>query len=463
MDSSQLRDHLEPYGQSHILKFWDELPIDRQSALAEQIYSIDLAQVKELFDSQDAHESWSEIAAKAEPPPAITLEQFRDKPSYDAAYELGAEALRNGKVAMILTAGGQGSRLGFEHPKGMYPIGPISNCSLYQIILEKVRARSSQFGAPIPMFIMSSPPTHDESVRYLKEHQFFGFAPNDISVFCQGIMPAVDFDGKLILERKDQVFVSPDGHGGMLAAFEQSRCLEQVLDRGIEYIFYGQVDNPLIQACDPALIGYHIQAESEMTTQVVRKQDPLQKVGNVVSVDGRAQIIEYSDLPEDNARETNPDGSLKFWAGSIAVHIFNSSFLVRTSAQSDALPFHRATKKVPFIDELGNQTEPHAPNAIKFERFIFDLLSWANHAIVCEVDPQEGFCAVKNAPPATSETPQHVKQAISDLHSRWLAMADVCVEPGTTVEINPLFAVDAIQLAKKTDLPQIIDQPTYFN
>ncbi len=309
---------------------------------------------------------------------------------------------------------------------------------------------------------MSSPPTHDATSAFLAENQNFGLAEEDLHVFCQGTMPAVDRAGKLLLEEKGRVFVSPDGHGGMLAALAKSGCLQNMIDRGIEHVFYGQVDNPLVQICDPALIGYHIQHGSEMTSQVVRKNDPRQKVGNVVKVGDHVRIIEYSDLPEEHAAQTNEDGTLKLWAGSIAVHVFDTDFLVRSSQQPDSLPFHRANKKVPFIDGDGNRVDPEEPNAIKFERFIFDLLPTAKNAIVCEVDPAKGFCAVKNAPPAPSETPDHVKRAIVDLHTGWLKSAGIEIESGTPVEINPLFAIDAEQLAEKLPAGTKISSPTYL-
>ena len=309
---------------------------------------------------------------------------------------------------------------------------------------------------------MTSPPTHDESESFLREHDFFGFNQDDVQLFCQGVMPAVDENGKLMLASKDSIFVSPDGHGGTLAALDKNGILADMQQRGIKHVFYGQIDNPLIQVCDPTLLGYHILRQSEMTTQVVRKSDPLQKVGNVVSIDGVVQIIEYSDLPEQYARQTNPDGSLKLWAGSIAVHVFDLAFLLRANSSSESLPFHRARKKVPFIDAEGNQADPDSPNATKFEKFIFDLLPMANNAIVCEVDPAEGFCAVKNAAPAPSETPDHVKAAISALHTKWLIEAGIDVAAGVTVEINPLFAVDAAEVKSKAANIGSIQEDTYL-
>lgn len=462
-DATRLQPNLEAAGQHHLLAFWDSISSDQQRRLIEQIESIDLEQIKSLCGQQDAEDYWTKLASRAEVPPAITLADFNNPQSFARAYQLGADALAAGKVAMILTAGGQGSRLGFDYPKGMFPIGPVSGRSLYQVIIEHVLARANQFDSQVPLYIMTSPPTHDESAAYLREHDNFGFAAEDCRLFCQGTMPAVDKDGKLILGAKDSLFLSPDGHGGMLAALVNSGSLADMLDRGIEHVFYGQIDNPLMQVCNPAFIGYHIDAGSEMSTQVVRKHDPLQKVGNVVSVDGKVQIIEYSDLPEEYARQLNPDGSLKFWAGNIAVHIFSTEFLARTSVQADALPFHRANKKVPFVDAAGNIVQPAENNAIKFERFIFDLLPWAQNAIVCEVDPSEGFCAVKNAPPATSETPDHVKTAISELHKGWLKVVGADVAENAWVEINPLFAVDRVELAKKLKPGTRIEGSVYLS
>lgn len=460
---SELEEKLAPFKQSHVLRFWDELSESEQVALAEQINSLDLALIEKLFKEHAGAGQWEQLAAKADVPPAITLADFADKESYDQAYQTGCTALKSGKLGMILVAGGQGSRLGFNHPKGMFEIGPISNRTLYQMHFEQVLARSKQFGVSIPLYVMTSPPTHEETTNFLNENKFFGLAPDDVKIFCQGVMPAVDSNGKLLLETKSKIFASPDGHGGTLAALDKSGCLADSTARGIEHLFYGQVDNPLIQICDPALVGYHIKSGSEMTSQVVRKNEPTQKVGNVVVVDGQVQIIEYSDLPKKYAEQTNEDGSLKLWAGSIAVHIFALGFLKAAVGNADSLPFHRAKKKVPFINELGAKLKPTQPNAIKFEKFIFDLLPSAKNAIVCEVDPADGFCAVKNAAPAESETPEHVRAAISALHTRWLESAGAIVEEGTQIEINPLYATDAKLLAGKIESGLTFNKPTYLN
>ena len=435
---------------------------NRKPQLAASLAKIDFQQLSNLFKKSFSESSWADLAARATVPPAKTLADFAAGESYSKARAAGEELLRGGKVATVIVAGGQGSRLGFDHPKGMYPIGPLSDRTLFQIFFENIKARGAEFGATIPLYIMTSPPTHVETIEFLTANDWFGIPEKDVRVFCQGTMPAVDEDGKLLLQTKGEIFQSPDGHGGTLKALEVSGCLEDMKSRGIEHLFYAQIDNPLVQICHPALLGYHALANSEMTTQVVRKVEPLQKVGNVVEVDGVVQIIEYSDLPEEHARLTNDDGSLKLWAGNIAVHIFSVDFLNRSLADADSLPFHRAHKKVPFVDANGEMVKPESPNAFKFEKFIFDLLPLAKNAIVCEVDPAEGFCAVKNAPPAPSETPQHVKDAIVSLHKSWLESAGAKVADGVKVEISPMLPPIAKPSQRRLN-PEQRSTPTNFS
>jgi UDP-N-acetylglucosamine/UDP-N-acetylgalactosamine diphosphorylase len=227
-------------------------------------------------------------------------------------------------------------------------------------------------------------------------------------------------------------------------------------------LFYFQVDNPLVDIAGAEYIGYHILFNSQMTSQVIAKRDPLEKVGNVVDVDGRLMVIEYSELPEDVARKTNPDGSLAIWAGSIAVHVFDLDFLRQAKDQADSLPYHFAHKKVAYIDPAGQRIEPAKANAIKFERFIFDLMPSARNAIVVEVDPASAFAPLKNASGAAADTPESVKAQISDLHRRWLLEAGVEVSASVAVEINPWFALDLEEVRGKVAPGLKITEPTYL-
>ena len=375
----------------------------------------------------------------------------------------GRQALAAGQVGVILVAGGQGTRLGFDHPKGMFSIGPVSGRTLFQIHIEKILATARRHGVRIPLYLMTSPATHEETLRFLAAHDRFGMAAEDLHVFCQGTMPAVDAaTGQLLLEAPDRLAVSPNGHGGMLAAFAESGAMADAQPRGIRQLFYFQVDNPLVDIAGAEYVGYHILSAAEMTSQVIAKRDPLEKVGNVVDVDGRLMVIEYSDLPDDVARKTNPDGSLAIWAGSIAVHVFDLDFLGRAKDQADSLPYHFARKKVAHVDAAGRRVEPAKANAIKFERFIFDLMPSARNAIVVEVDPASAFAPLKNASGAAVDTPESVKAQISDLHRQWLREAGVEVADGIAVEISPLLALDAEELRGKVDPGLKITAPTYL-
>jgi UDP-N-acetylglucosamine/UDP-N-acetylgalactosamine diphosphorylase len=459
---SELLARLSEFQQQHLLAFWDDLNADERERLSQQISRIDLAAIRTFYSGSDGAPDWHALAMAAEPPRAIRLSGSNEF-SFQAAVAQGESALKAGQVAMILVAGGQGTRLGFPHPKGMFPLGPLSKRTLFQILVDQLLAVRRRYGVKIPLYLMTSPATHDETVAYFRDNRYLGLPAEDVVCFCQGMLPAVDLKtGKILLESRSSIALSPDGHGGMLAALQANGCFEDLQRRNIKLIFYGQVDNPLLQVCDPALLGYHLLAGSEMTTQVVQKRDALEKVGNVVEVNGSTQIIEYSDLPEEAARRKTPSGALHLWAGNIAVHVFDTEFLVRQIAGGHAQPIHRAFKKVPHMDLTGKQIEPSAPNAIKFERFIFDLLPAARNALVVEVDPANAFAPVKNASGDATDTPETAQAAMIHRDQMLLMAAGAVCPSGITVEINPLWALDAAEAAGKLTPGSQVREPTYF-
>ncbi len=444
---------LAAFGQEHLLAFWDGLDPAQRQSLAEQIHELDLPLLQRLTSHAHQAEDVRCLAARAASPAAIRLDGSGLPISPSQARQAGAETLAAGRVGVILVAGGQGTRLGFDHPKGMFPIGPVSGHSLFQIHIEKIRARSRRHGVRIPLYVMTSPATHAETAEFFAQHQRFGLSTEDLRLFCQGTMPAVDAQsGRILLQTPSSIFVSPDGHGGMLAALVRSGILAEATRRGIEHFFYFQVDNPLVDIANEEFLGYHLLARSEMTTQVIAKTDPLEKVGNAVAIDGRMRVLEYSDLPDDVAQRRHADGSLAIWAGSIGVHAISAAFLARMADEADALPFHRASKKVPYVNAAGQQVQPAQPNAIKFERFIFDLLPQAAGAIVVEVDAQRSFAPLKNTPGAAKDTPEAVRGQMLALHGQWLQAAGAEVNTGVEVEIGPLFALDAADVAKRVPL-----------
>ncbi len=462
MDNEQLRGRLREFGQSHVLRFWDRLSEAQQAALAAQLSRIDLAEIARLYSGRGNVEDFSRLLERIEPLSAIRL---TDRAAVEAeASRVGLDALRAGRAAALVVAGGQGTRLGFEHPKGMFPIGPLSRRTLFQIHVEKVLATARRCGRGLPLLVMTSPATDAETRDFFARNNRFGLPADDLFVFCQGTMPAVSAaDGRLLLDAPDHVAESPDGHGGMPAALARCGGFDFLQRRGVEHILYFQVDNPLAAALEPWFLGLHLMHRSEMSSQVVAKQSPDDRVGNVVSVGGRLHVVEYSDLPDEYAKRRAADGSLMIWAGSIAVHVINVDLLRRSVEGEGGLPFHLAHKRVPYLDDEGRRIEPSEPNAIKFERFIFDLMPQANNGLVVEVEPAEAFAPLKNAPGAATDTPEWVRRRIVELHRRWLAAAGVELVANAEVEISPLWALDPQEASGKLPRGTRIERSTYFS
>lgn len=460
--SRELWERLHAHGQQHVLRHWPELDEDQRHGLARQLESLDFDLIAKLVAGAEAKPDYEGLAARATPPPAVRSNGTGAAWNAADARAAGRQALLEGRVGAVIVAGGQGTRLGFDLPKGMFPVGPLSGRTLFQCFADKLLAMRQHFQVAIPLYIMTSPLTHAETVRYWEEQNYLGLPPEDVILFCQGTMPAVDAEsGKLLLAAKDQLCLSPDGHGGTVRALEVSGCLEDARRRGVDLFSYIQVDNPLAALCDPDLIGHHLMAGSDMTTQVVHKRYAEEKVGNVVMVDGKVMIIEYSDLPLEAAERRTETGELALWAGNIAVHVFGVDFLRTAVSAADALPFHRARKVTPHLDEQGQLVQPTAPNAIKFERFIFDLLPWAENAFVVEADPEAAFAPVKNADGATHDTPELARQAMLRLDRRRLEAIGVAVADGARVEINPRYAFSAEELAAKFSPGELVSGDRY--
>jgi UDP-N-acetylglucosamine/UDP-N-acetylgalactosamine diphosphorylase len=457
-----LRDALRRHGQEHVLAAWDRLDAGERAELVEQLRRIDLGMLARLYAERERTFPLP-LPEKIAPVPVIP----RDATENAERRRLGEEALRRGEVAVLVVAGGQGSRLGFDHPKGMFPVGPVSGNSLFQFHAEKVLALGRRYGVLPPFLVMTSPATHDETVAYFREHRFFGLPEDEVRFFCQGTMPALDLaKGRLLMEAPGRLFLSPDGHGGTLTALARSGLLEQMRSRGVRHVYYFQVDNPLVGVADPVFLGHHVTLRSEASSKVIPKEGPTDRLGNLVQVDGRCTIIEYSDLPDELARQTGPDGRLRLWAGSPAIHVFDADFLARVTAGATGLPFHVARKKVPHVGPDGREVRPEKENALKFERFVFDVLPLAQRWAVVETTRREEFLPLKNATGADS--PAEVKRAISNLAADWLAAAGVTVprdaagNSAVPMEISPLFALDAEELSAKADPGWRIDGPRCF-
>jgi UDP-N-acetylglucosamine/UDP-N-acetylgalactosamine diphosphorylase len=455
MNEQALRDKLKKIGQEHVLRFWNELGEESRKKLLGQLAALHLDSIAELAETEVRHKPQIPLPKTIEPVQAYPRDpDAQRRQLYQDAEQRGHELLRQGQVGAFLVAGGQGTRLGYDGPKGEYPVTPVKNKPLFQVFAEQIRAHSRDSGKAIPWYIMTSEVNDAPTRAFFKKNNNFGMDPKDVFFFQQGMMPAFSMDGKMLLGAKDSLALSPDGHGGSLRAIAKSGALDDMKKRGIEHLSYFQVDNPLVHAIDPLFIGLHDITASEMSSKTIPKANALEKVGNFVVGDGKLQVIEYSDLPESLALQTNPDGSLRFNAGSIAIHALRVDFIERLNQGGRLqLIWHRAEKKVPYIDESGKEIKPDKPNAVKLEQFVFDAIPLAKNAIVYTTDRAEEFSPVKNAEgvdsPATSRRDQ-IRRA-----ARWLRDAGVEVptkgsEPDAVIEISPLFATSAQQLQSRT-------------
>jgi len=454
MDWECLVRELEVVGQQQVLRFWSELDKSGRRKLAGQLRSLDLKLIAELAEEYVRHKPALKIPQDIEPVEAYPrCADEKRRGLYKRAEKRGKQLLREGKVAAFLVAGGQGTRLGYEGPKGEFPVTPIRSKPLFQVFAEQILARSREFGRAIPWYIMMSDVNHARTRKFFARHRHFGLDKANVVFFQQGMMPAFGLDGRMLLASKDSLALSPDGHGGSLRALARSGALADMKSRGIEHLSYFQVDNPLVQCIDPLFIGLHDLTDSEMSSKTIPKAGAKEKVGNFVTADRVLQVIEYSDLPESLAKQTNGGGSLRFNAGSIAIHALRVSFIERLNAGGHLdLRWHRAKKKVAHMDETGKLVTPHKPNAVKLEQFIFDAIPLAKHPLVYTTDRGEEFSPVKKAKGADS--PARCRRDQIRRAAKWLREAGVEIpmkygKPEAVLEISPLYATSARQLRSR--------------
>ncbi|MDD2763917.1 MAG: UDPGP type 1 family protein [Opitutaceae bacterium] len=458
-----LLDQFARAGQGQVFAFWPQLREDERRVLLGQAAEINLAEVERLTHTLLGKGVVRGIdLTDLEPASYVSRpEQGGDAAAWAQARAAGEEALRAGRVAAFTVAGGQGTRLGCDGPKGTFPVTPLKRKPLFQVFAEKILAAGRRHGRPLHWFIMTSHANHARTEAFFAEHRFFGLDRARVHFFRQGRMPAVDFAGRILLEAKGFIALSPDGHGGSLRALRRSGALDLMKGEGIDTISYFQVDNPLVRCVDPQFIGWHLLRGSEMSSKMVSKAYPEEKLGHFCRQRGRLVVIEYSDLPPAMQREVDPaTARLRYVAGSIAIHVIDREFVRRmtggvqdSSADAGpALPFHRADKKIATIDAAGHPVRPDRPNGAKFEQFVFDALPFARNALVIETQRADDFSPVKNAEGVDS--PRTAREDQLRQYARWLKhvgaplATDASGLPEITLEVSPLFGCDAESFAE---------------
>ena len=433
---------LAKQGQEHLLGHWAKLTAAERKALLAQIADMDFKAVARCAAVLRAQREGTAPAAKMGVPTAPKVAQLKGT-ARARAVAAGEKELRAGHVGVLLVAGGQGSRLGYDGPKGAYSIGPVTGASLFFFHARKIVALARRYGARIPFYVMTSAVNHEATVAHFREQGFFGLNPDDVFFFRQGVWPGMTDDGKIILDAPGHVFMSPDGHGGLITALKVNGCFADMRRRDVRTLFFFQVDNPLVEVADPAFIGLHTLQKAEYSLKLCAKRDPYEGLGMVVKRSGRYGMVEYTEMTEEMNTRRTKTGDLYFKFGSPAIHIFDRAFLEREAAKD--MPLHLAHKKIPTVNAAGKTVKPSEPNGWKFEKFIFDALPDANRVVCLAFDRADEFSPVKNA--EGKDSPATCR---ADLQAKWrrqLAAAGIRVPDTLPVEIDPAYALDAAGLA----------------
>lgn len=380
----EIKNKLEAADQAHLLKFVDELNEIEKKKLFDQLSDLDLSVL-----SYDLHEN---KRGHIEPIPAMSIsESEKNKDKYK---QIGLEAIRRGKIGAVLLAGGQGSRLGFEKPKGMFNIGVNKELYIFECLINNLLKIVNEAGTWVPLFIMTSVQNNDDTINFLKEHNYFGYDKEHIFFFVQDQLPTVDTNGKLMLSSKCEVSTAPNGNGGWYSSLVRSDAYKHLKNSSIEWINVFAVDNVLQQIADPYFIGAVIDTGMICGSKVVAKAAPEERVGVMCLEDGKPSIVEYFEMTDEMLCQRETDGSLSYNYGVILNYLFRVSELDKIIKIK--LPLHKAFKKISCLDDNGNIVSPDEPNAYKYETLVLDMVKPQKNCLAFEVDRSREFAPVKN-------------------------------------------------------------------
>jgi UDP-N-acetylglucosamine/UDP-N-acetylgalactosamine diphosphorylase len=443
---------IEKFRQQHPHIFNFELNPEEAAYLQAQLAELPEPEVlKRLFDHAMKTDSSVKTDQDSTFKPlekSAILKASQESESGQRWYRRGLEALKAGECAVVTLAGGQGTRLGSSAPKGCYSIGLPSGASLFQIQAERILKVQEIAGmtAPLSWFIMTSQPTHKDTVDFFKRNNFFGLESNQVTFFNQGLLPAFDLHGNLLLTSKGRLSVAPDGNGGIYKALDREGLLKQMISSGIKYVHMYCVDNCLVKVGDPSFIGACIEVQTDCAAKCVEKTDPCESVGIFCrrAVDDRMIVAEYSELEKSVAESVDPEsGKLLFGEANIANHFFTVEFLEKLLQVE--LPYHVARKKIPSIDPKSGETT--TTSGIKLEAFIFDVFELAEKPILFEVPRLDEFAPLKNASGTPKDSPEYCARLLFDLHRRYLTASGAELLEGD-YEISSLLTYEGEGLEK---------------
>lgn len=384
MNYNEAMEKLKKYGQEHVLKYYAELPDEQRNTLIEQIDRTDFTVIGQAAET-GKRGTIAPIKAMTIPEIDMGRERFE---------RIGMEAVKAGKLGAVLLAGGMGTRLGSDAPKGMYDIGISKPVYIFQRLIENLMKVVEKAGNYIQLFVMTSEKNHDATVGFFKEHDYFGYDKDYIAFFKQDMAPAADFDGKVYMEAKDSIATSPNGNGGCFLSMKKSGLLELVEKRGIEWLNVFAVDNVLQSIADPVFAGAVLEGGYSVGSKVIRKVNPQEKVGVMCTEDGRPSIVEYIELTEDMLTQRDENGEYAYNFGVILNYLFRVDKLVNLLERK--LPYHKSAKKIPYINEAGEFVKPEEPNGYKYEQFILDMIQMLDSCLPFEVVRGKEFAPIKN-------------------------------------------------------------------
>ena len=457
---SQLREKYTKAGQDQVFTFYDSLSADEKAALFQQLSQIDPDHINKITD-RALNPAQTDDAGKApvlEPLPESATASILESAAADVDtwYASGLDLIAQNKVAVVLMAGGQGTRLGSSAPKGCYDIGLPSSKSLFQIQAERIRkvqelAASKTGGSKVvvPWYVMTSGPTRKPTEDFFEQNKYFGLNKADVVFFEQGVLPCISNDGKIILEDKGRVAVAPDGNGGIYQALVVSGVLDDMRKRGVAHIHAYCVDNCLVKVADPVFVGFAASKDVDIATKVVRKRNATESVGLILLKNGKPDVVEYSEIDKETAEATDAKlgaGVLKFRAANIVNHYYSFRFLESIPLWASKLPHHVARKKIPHVDlTSGEAVKPAKPNGIKLEQFVFDvfpMLELSKFACM-EVRREDEFSPLKNARGTGEDDPDTSKRDIMQQGKKWIQAAGATVtseDPDAGIEVSPLIS-----------------------
>ncbi|MEO0649771.1 MAG: UTP--glucose-1-phosphate uridylyltransferase [Planctomycetota bacterium] len=428
-------------GQEHLLESLHQADGPIAERLRAELAEVDLALVSTLR-AQLAAEAPA-AATDFAPPEMFPLTRAGGQgDEARAASQRGAELLSSGSVGFLLVAGGQASRLGYDGPKGAYPLGPVTGRTLFDWHASRIRAAARRHGFR-PLWLVMTSRANDATTRQVfADNRHFGLDPEDVVFFSQAMLPALDREGRILRAAPDALFLAPNGHGGSLEALARSGALATARERGIRHLSYFQVDNPLARPADPLFLGLHAGAGARMSSKVVAKRDPGEKVGVIGRMDGELSCIEYLDLPDSLRDARDGEGELLFRAGNIAVHLIDVDFIDELTRDGLELPWHVAKKRMQVVDPAG---APAEVDGVKFETFVFDALARSGASVTLEVDRALEFSPVKNR--EGSDSPATSRADLGRLFAGWAEASGRPAPPsasdgGHAVEVDPLLAED---------------------